>query len=44
MVKDIDKASELIKERRNRRSRKKSKYTFLNIEKSCNEIISIMEE
>lgn len=43
-MKNIDEASESIKERGNKRSKKKSKINFLNIEKLSNKVISIIEK
>lgn len=44
MVKDVDKVGEPIKGEGKRRSRKKSKINFLNIEKSSNKVVPITEE
>lgn len=39
MVKDVDKVNELIKRKRNKKSKKKSKLNFLNIKKSSSKVI-----
>lgn len=43
-MKNIDKAGKFIKRGRNRRSKKKSKHNFLNIEKLTNEAIYTIEK
>lgn len=44
IAKDVDKAGESIKERGNRKSKKKSKLNSLNIEKSSNKMVLTTEE
>lgn len=44
MVKNVDKASELIKRRGNKKSKKKSKLNFLYIKKPSNKVIPTIEK